>query len=375
MKRTASIDLLRGFIMIFMALDHASAMIARVHFSEFWGIYFAGYPSLAWWFTRFISHLCAPGFFLLMGFSITLFATKRSTASWPASKINYYFFKRGGIILLFMLLLEFPAWGLSMLFSEVPSVKAAIGANQEGFAFPTTVLFGLGMCMMIGGLLWRAKGWQLLSISVFSIVLSSWYIAHSNTQLFFNPLEQLFLVPGTSPGIKTLYPVFPWLGISTFGMFLAQQMLNRKEKFFSFAFGLGLAFLALFALLRALHMGNFQMNAYDDWISFFTLVKYPASLTFILVTCGLNLVILSLFSKVEGQGWLKPVLVFGQTAMFFYIVHLYLYALLGALFPKGCSIEIMYALWLLGLLLLFFICRKFLPFKQQQPMNSFWRMV
>ena len=63
-QRTTSIDLLRGFIMITMALDHASAMIARKNFTEIWGVPFTGYFSFDWWLTWFLSHLCAPGFFL-----------------------------------------------------------------------------------------------------------------------------------------------------------------------------------------------------------------------------------------------------------------------------------------------------------------------
>jgi len=54
--------------MALMAIDHASAFIARVHFTEIWGVAFKGYPTMAWWFTRFVSHLCAPGFFFLINF-------------------------------------------------------------------------------------------------------------------------------------------------------------------------------------------------------------------------------------------------------------------------------------------------------------------
>ena len=89
--RTDSIDLLRGFIMTMMAIDHASAMVGRMHFSELWGVEFGGYPSFGWWPTRFLSHLCAPGFFFLMGMSIVLFAQKRQQVDWQPQQIRHYF--------------------------------------------------------------------------------------------------------------------------------------------------------------------------------------------------------------------------------------------------------------------------------------------
>lgn len=158
MNRTTSIDLLRGFIMVLMAIDHASAMIARTHFTETWGLAFEGYPSLAWWFTRFVSHLCAPGFFFLMGVSICLFAEKRLQKSWNNKHIRNYFLKRGAFILLLMFFIEFPGWGLSSFFNGVHQEGANFpfpGHYEGGGFMPGTVLFGLGTCMMIASFLWR----------------------------------------------------------------------------------------------------------------------------------------------------------------------------------------------------------------------------
>ncbi len=376
MKRTDTIDLLRGFIMIFMALDHASAMVGRVHFSEMWGVDFKGYPDLSWWFTRFISHLCAPGFFFLMGMSIYLFAKKRKEAKWSDKDIYIYFLKRGGIILLFMLFLEFPAWLLGMSFSQVQDSGGAMPGNYSGgFLIPTTVLYGLGMCMIIGGFLWKLKHWQFLMISVLSFLASGLYISNSIPTEAFNPIEHFLIVPGMSSGAMTIYPIIPWLGVATFGMFMAELLTRKKEKFYNISLMIGFSFLAIFTLLRFLEVCNFQIHTYDDWISFFTLIKYPPSLNFILVTCGINLIILFIFSKINHHKWLKPVLVFGQTAMFFYIAHLYLYAIISIAFPLGADIEIMYLFWILGLLILYFICNRFLEFKKSKPLDSIWRMI
>lgn len=379
-NRTDSIDLLRGFIMMLMALDHASAIIGRKHFSEFWGVPFAGYPDFAWWLTRFLSHLCAPGFFFLMGMSIFLFAQKRLQSDWSARQIHAYFLKRGGIILLLMFFLEFPAWGISMALQIKDPSVAATGFQMPGlagsyFLIPTSVLYGLGACMMIAGFFWRLKSWQLLSITIGSFALSWWYISHSNPSLAFNALEHFLLVPGKSPGALVIYPIIPWLGITTFGMFWAQLLRKKPEQIYPISAFTGLVFILLFVGLRFMEWGNFSIADNNSWIAFFTLVKYPPSLAFALITCGINLVLFFVFSRLSGKKWLYPVKVFGQTAMFFYIAHLYLYAFIGIAFRSGCDIKVMYLCWLMGLVILYFICQRFLEFKKTKPNDSLWRMI
>ncbi len=362
--------------MVFMALDHASAMIGRTHFSEMWGVAFGGYPDLAWWITRFVSHLCAPGFFFLMGMSIFLFGEKRMQAGWSDKKIFSYFLKRGGLILLFMLFLEFPAWGLGFAFSEGEGGGGQMpGQYTGGFLIPTTVLYGLGMCMIIGGFLWKLPKIIHLAITGGCFALSGWYISSSLPTEAFHPLEHFTIVPGMSNGAMTIYPIIPWLGVTTFGMFMAKLMTEQKEKFYSISLVTGIGFILAFLILRYLEVCNFQMGDYHDWITFFSLVKYPPSLTFILITCGINLILLFLFSKTERASFLKPVLIFGQTAMFFYIAHLYLYALMSIPFPTGSGIGLMYLLWMVGLVILYFICNRFLIFKKSRPLDSIWRMV
>ncbi len=378
--RTDSIDLLRGFIMLLMALDHASAMVGRRHFSELWGVPFRGYPDLGWWLTRFLSHLCAPGFFFLMGMSIYLFAQKRLQSEWSNQKIYTYFLKRGGVILLLMFFLEFPAWGISMALQiqdptiSAPSVQIP-GAPGNYFFIPTSVLYGLGSCMMIAGFLWKLKPWQLLSITVGSFALSWWYISNSNPNVAFSFFEHFLLVPGMSPGALVIYPIIPWLGITTFGMFWAQLLQKKPQQIYTISAFTGLFFILIFVALRLLEWGNFSIANNDTWIAFFTLVKYPPSLTFALITCGINLVLLSIFARLSGKAWLHPVKVFGQTAMFFYITHLYLYAFIGAAFRMGCDIKVMYLCWLSGLVILYVICQRFLEFKKGTANDSFWRMI
>jgi uncharacterized membrane protein len=379
-NRTDSIDLLRGFIMMTMALDHASVMIGRKHFSEFWGIDFSGYPSFDWWLTRFVSHLCAPGFFFLMGMSIFLFAQNRLHSGWDNKQIRKYFLKRGGLIWVFMLFLEFPAWGLSIYAkAREEAITSSIhlpGLLPEGaFFMPTSVLYGLGACMMIGAFLWQLRNWQLLLITIGSFGISYWYISNSNPLAMFMAVEHFFIVPGGSPGALVTYPIIPWLGLTTFGIYWAQLLQKKPKQIYKLSLITGLTFILICVVLRWIEWGNFEIANNDDWINFFTLVKYPPSIAFALMTCGINLVLFFFFSIIASKTWLKPVKVFGQTAMFFYITHLFFYAILSFAFPKGCDIKVMYTVWALGLVVLYFISNWFLQFKKSKPKNSLWRMV
>ena len=128
--------------------------------------------------------------------------------------------------------------------------------------------------------------------------------------------EHLLIIPGRSPFAMALYPVIPWLGITTFGIFWAQMLRKVPEQIYKLSLITGLIFIAFFIVLRLLEMGNFSIANNDSWVNFFTLVKYPPSSAFALITCGINLLLLCLFSTLASSNWLQPVRIFGQTAMF-----------------------------------------------------------
>ena len=96
-------------------------------------------------------------------------------------------------------------------------------------------------------------------------------------------------------------------------------------------------------------------------------------MAFTLMTTGVNLILLWLFSRAGElvQGVLQPLAVFGRAPLFFYVLHLFLYAGIGTLVaPHGTSIPLMYPFWLLGLLILFPLCLWYGRFKHRQPASS-----
>ena len=123
--------------------------------------------------------------------------------------------------------------------------------------------------------------------------------------------------------------------------------------------------------------GNIRPMQGDSWIDFLNVVKYPPAMTFTLLTMGVNLILLWLFSRARGLGRtiLRPLVVFGQAPLFFYVLHLFLYAgLFLLLTPEGTSLLLMYPVWLLGLLILFPVCLWYGRFKHRQPAGSLLRL-
>jgi hypothetical protein len=100
-------------------------------------------------------------------------------------------------------------------------------------------------------------------------------------------------------------------------------------------------------------------------------------LAFALLNLGLCLIFLWLFSRLSSsvQKWANPLLVFGRSALFFYILHLYIFAFIGLFFASkgGSGLALMYPIWILGLFLLYFLCRRYGTFKKNKPLNSIWR--
>ena len=136
-------------------------------------------------------------------------------------------------------------------------------------------------------------------------------------------------------------------------------------------------FLGLFVVVRAAgEIGN-VVAPRPGWIGFFNVVKYPPSLTFLLLTLGVDLLVLAVFERwrVGELSWSRPLLVFGSVPLFFFLAHLWLYAAIGRFFPAGTTLPRMYVFWLLGLVVLYWPCRWYGAFKRKRPAGSIFRML
>jgi hypothetical protein len=190
----------------------------------------------------------------------------------------------------------------------------------------------------------------------------------------FHPLARLLLVPGGNAGWWVNYPVLPWLELVVLGMVFGHWLAEDTRKAYGRALGLGAAFLLACAALRAIDgFGNLRPREGDTWIDWLNVVKYPPSITFTLLTAGVNLAFLGLLGRTQERSLpsLHPLVVFGRVPLFFYLTHLFLYAGLGHwLAPAGMVIARMYPYWLLGLLILYFPCWGYGELKHRQPSHS-----
>ncbi|MFC2155618.1 DUF1624 domain-containing protein [Acidobacteriota bacterium] len=357
-NRLISLDALKGFIMVVIAIDHCAYFVARVHPYEYWGIVLPQYHGILPFLTRSITHICAPGFFFLMGIGIILFAENRRQKGWSEKQIIKHFALRGLLLICVQLFIENPAWFIGLKTSNVSYNLSRIpGGNGQVFLF-FGVLFGLGAAMMVCSLLLRSKRLLLLLIGIVCILGSQVLLPGAeNVKILYSPLLRLLLVAGQTHFFQVTYPLIPWLGIAVLGMFFAKELLRNRESARKKIFISGSLFLVLFFVIRTIGGFGSTHSPQPGWIGFFNVTKYPPSLVFILITLGINLLLLFVLEKINLGKIAKPLLTFGRTAFFFYILHLYLYAIIGILFPNGVKILWMYPIWAVGLFILYPLCR------------------
>jgi uncharacterized membrane protein len=299
-SRLASIDMLRGLVIVLMALDHTR---------DFFGPALFDPEDLAkttplWFATRWITHLCASTFVLLAGTSAFLRGSKGGI---PA--LSRYLLTRG------LLLIALEATWISFSWQ---------------FGYNVTilqVLWALGMGMIVlAGLVW-------LPLPVIAAVAALLILPHnlldaiqSNHPLWLAWHQRGFWPVAGNYGVFIAYPLMPWLGLIAAGYALGPVFQWEPARRQRFLLGAGAVLLLLFVALRS---GNFYGDP-DPWspqgrglmwdvISFIRVHKYPPSLLYLCVTIGIALPLLAWFERLRPV----PLLVlFGSTPMFFYVVHI-----------------------------------------------------
>ena len=364
-------DALRGLIVVFMALDHANLLVAQQHSpGEYWGGAFPVYYDTLAFLTRFVTHFCAPGFFLLMGLGMALFARFRQERGWTKWAIIRHFLIRGGVLIALQFLVVNQVWKLS--------------PGGWGIEIYIGVLSALGAGMILGSLLLWLKPIYLLGLTLVLSIGSELLVPDPGLWgPGMNALTLVLRLPGgiVDPEGGALlwsnYQVLHWLELVTLGLVFGHWLADDPRKAFSRTWKIGLAFLVAFVVVRTLDgFGNIRPRMGNTWIDFLYPVKYPPSIAFTLMTTGVNLSLLWLFSRAgeRARRILWPLAVFGQAPLFFYVLHLLLYAGIGHLLtPHGASIPAMYPFWLLGLLILFPLCLGYGWLKRRQPAQSVLR--
>lgn len=381
-SRLISLDLLRGVVMILMALDHARDFMGDIrlqpeNLAQSSGLLF---------FTRWVTHFCAPVFVLLAGTSAFLYG---SAPGRTRAQLARFLFVRGAWLVLLEFTIVSNAWRLQF----PPTV------------WTTQVIFALGAGMLLLSLLvWLPARW----IGLLGAALVSGHALlppngggyPGGVPTWLNILNGGWrVVPlGGGHSLLMIYSVLPWFGVLALGYGLGPLFRADAARRQRTLVGLGLAFCALFVALRA--WGGYgdpapfadQDRTLGALIAFLNCNKYPPSLLYVLMTLGPSLIALALFERARGA-FANVLATFGRVPLLYYVAHLYLlhgaaritYGLLygefvspmqimrlGASFPSwfGFDLPVVYASWIAVVLLLYVPCRAFARLKQRK--RSWW---
>jgi uncharacterized membrane protein len=390
-ERLAALDWMRGLVMILMAVDHASQTwnAGRVNADSAYLVDLAtGAPAwipgteldLAQFLTRWITHLCAPTFLFLSGTSLAMSLEKRRARGDSPAALDRHLLVRGLVLLGFEGLLSLLANQgvliLQVLFAIAASMLAMIPLRR----LPTQALLALGL------------GWLVASELVLTTFFPLPTVGSAGASAAATPglLAHLFFVPGYAAPVYVLYPMTHWLAMMLLGWALGRHLLERRpdlsgrlqtEKILLLA---GMTGLLLAAFLRRANVyGNMGLLRDDaSLVQWLHMSKYPPALVYSLLELGLMALFLVYFLRRERRqtrapGRWNPLLVFGQTALFFYIVHFIVLggsalALTGGMMQRGLPET--FAAAAATLVLLYPVCLGYRALKRRHP-NSILQYV
>lgn len=367
--RAIALDALKGLIMIVMALDHTRSFLMTYDgVKEIWYTPATYNPQVWDFISRYVSHLAAPGFFFMMGMGMVLMVESRKKIGWDDQKVFVSFLKRGAILILLQFTLENLAW-----FER---------SHNPLHFLSTGVLSTLGACMIIGGFMmrFRAVGVSVISVAAILVTLS---IIHSLDPVYAKDqplLMSLLFVAGRAGVVKVNYPIVPWLGVTGLGMLYGWYWGADRVRGYRAALYLGLVLVAAFILMRSVDgFWNYRVPVDASVEAFLQATKYPPSLSWLALTCGLNFLIIWLFWKGEAlvEKFGPFLLAYGRSALFFYIVHLHIYGLMSLIFFHSHTTIVSMAgvLWLVGLVILWPLCAWYGKFKAGKDADSIWRLL
>ncbi len=387
-SRIQSVDALRGAIMMLMAIDHIRDFIARsaMQFSPT----DLSRTTAAIFFTRWITHFCAPVFFLTAGISACLW---KQRAGHSKPELSRFLITRG----LWLIFLELTVLRVIM-FSQI---------DYRGSIVILLILWAIGMSMIaLAGLIYLPVR-ALAVVSVAIIALHNLLDGISAERFgkaawIWDILHQQGLFSFAGINFLTAYPVLPWIGVMAAGYCLGTIFTWEATRRRRFLLCLGAAITVAFIVIRAINMygdpnrWHHQPSALFTVLSFLNTTKYPPSLDFLLMTLGPAMIALAFL---EGRRFSpdSPLIVFGRVPFFYYVLHLALAHLIAILmnfvrygrapfllmaspsmggdaklFPPnfGYPLWTVYVVWIVVLLVLYPVCRWFARLKQRR--HDWW---
>lgn len=362
-NRVRSVDRLRGLIIALMALDHGSSFWSTARRqSEYWAVGFPRYTDDLEFVVRLVSHLCAPGFFLLMGASMALSARGKSGDA--RRQLDGFLLRRGALLVGLQFSVINAAWYLGG--AARPYVLHPGGGGSVWVYFG--VLAALGACMVLLVPLMRLSTRALLLGGAALVGGCFVLLPDAAAAAALAPIwQRIGYVPGQTGMVLVRYPWLPWLGVSMWGVVLGRLLAEDADRAHRGSIVVGLVLLGGFVALRLLDAPLDPNPRQAGWVGVFNVTKYPPSPAFLMLTVGANLALLGLLSGAARRR--DPLTTLGRAALFFYVVHLYLLGGVGHLLPRLSAPETVLA-WLVALVPLWALSRWWGPFKASRPPGS-----
>ena len=373
--RISSIDIVRGAVMVLMAIDHVRVYSGLP----------AGGPTAGIFFTRWVTHFCAPAFIFLAGTSAFMYARRHPD-------VSRFLLTRGLWLILLELTVLRVAWTFNVAFG---------GYNMAG------VIWVIGWCMVALSLLVRLP---LAAVAAFGVLVIAGHNVFDSIQGASSTLAETSLsglwkivylgfsagpiaLGGDGPQLWVLYSLVPWVGVIAAGYAFGAVLMLAPERRRLICLAVGLGAIAAFIVLRG-------FNWYGDprpWragLDFLNATKYPASLCFLLMTLGPTIAVMTVFENARGAvaRWLT---VFGRVPFFYYVLHIPLIHALAMVVsririgevsnwlfadhpmappppPEGYtwSLPLLYVVWAIAIVMLYSACRWYADLKSRR--SDWW---
>ena len=372
--RITSIDVVRGLVMVLMAIDHV-----RVYSGQP-----AGGPTPGIFFTRWVTHFVAPAFVFFAGTGAYLHGAKLA----DRGRLAKFLVSRG----------------LWLVFLELTFLRFAWTFNFDYAHYSLAgVIWMLGWCMvLLAGIIYLPM-WAIAAFGIVTIVAHPllYHVLHAPEGSFLDALYQVLYLNGgfsiagkEGPPMLVLFVIIPWIGVMAAGYAFGQVMQWDPARRRTFCLRVGIGAMALFVALRALdgfgdprHWHDQITKGWPPLLAFLNTSKYPASLLFLLMTLGPTITLLPFVEN--AHGWLAQRLeTFGRVPLFYYILHIpliHLAAIAVSLIRTGAispwlfanhpvnpgpqpagymwGLPLLYLVWAIVVVILYFPCRWYAALK------------
>ncbi|NID09716.1 DUF1624 domain-containing protein [Fibrivirga algicola] len=391
MKRLATIDTVRGLVMVIMALDHVRDLLHSPALTQ--DPTNLSTTTAPVFLTRLITHLCAPTFVFLAGTSVYLSTHKAGKPTGEALTERSRFLLKRGLVLILL---------------ELTLINFAFWTDLQFRTMMLQVIFVIGVGLVLLSWLIRFQVRTLLIVGIAIICLHDLLLL---VPTFASPAARLgwallfrsdFLPISPQFGLLVAYSIVPWFGIMLAGYgcgpLFSKSLADRKAQLVK----LGLGSLLLFAVLRFINVygdaapWSVQKSTLFTTLSFLNVSKYPPSLLYAALMLGVMFLLLALWDGADN--WLtRRLRVYGKVPLFYYLIHWYLVkgAMIGMVLMQGYAISdmpigtlsfgrpagagvtlpVVYAVWLGLVIALYPICAWYGRYKAGHPDVAWTRYI